>query len=355
MTWGFTQNAAPATWAEAVYNIKEELKTAGWTVPMSSDGTTYNSGGDQISSGGSGANGMDNASAWFRIQDPGGTRELTFQRNSSTGANTSRSFRIKYSYSAKFTGGSPGATQTPSATDEQLVIGAGTDAAPTFVQWQSATDGSYWQNVGADNAAEYGWYNFCVATGLGYTTKGGGFMFDPIVNGSGTPATDPDPLVIYITLNGDTYSGTNGPWSFVFSTSTATHAPLNGYAETSGSKIYGYAGSTWVKYTAAILVTMTNGAIGYVGNQGVSETRDANDTSKDVSMPLIYLRHSAVSNSAWKGFSSVARMFIYQVSARAQLSLASINTTGDYVVVGVEGTASAGRVLLPWDNSAISG
>lgn len=99
---------------EAMFDLKELLKSVGWTVQSSSDGTTYNASGDQITHFGSGAGGYGNVSAWFRIQDPGALREYVFQRGSD-----GRYLKWMYSAAAKFTGGSPNATTPPTATDEQ--------------------------------------------------------------------------------------------------------------------------------------------------------------------------------------------------------------------------------------------
>jgi hypothetical protein len=106
MAYTFNTNQTPATCAEAVYNLKTLLKLVGWTVKKSSDGTTYNSTGDQISSGASGANGMNNARAWFVIQEPGTVpRQFCLQRQNTVGVNTSYQWRVKYSRYAGFTGG----------------------------------------------------------------------------------------------------------------------------------------------------------------------------------------------------------------------------------------------------------
>lgn len=109
--------------------LKEGAKQAGWTVPSSSDGTTYNAAGDQITQVGSGAGGLNNLNAWFRLRSPAGL-EYTFQVT-----NASTNVRIKVSDAAGFIGGTPGATQTPSATDEGIVLGSGTDASPSKVSF----------------------------------------------------------------------------------------------------------------------------------------------------------------------------------------------------------------------------
>ena len=66
MAFVFDVNESPATYAVAMFQFKTLMKTAGWTVPRSSDGLTFNSSGDQITSGSSGANGMNNNNAWLQ-------------------------------------------------------------------------------------------------------------------------------------------------------------------------------------------------------------------------------------------------------------------------------------------------
>jgi hypothetical protein len=128
----FWQESLPASNAIAVFNLKTELKAHGWTVPSSSDGTTYNASGDQITTGASGAGGLDNASAWFRLRSANGLVEFTVQRGTGGAPNN---YRIKIGKTA-FTAGSPSATQTPTVADptydEKVALGGGTDAAPSF-------------------------------------------------------------------------------------------------------------------------------------------------------------------------------------------------------------------------------
>lgn len=130
-------NAVPATGALAIFSVKTLLKAAGWTVPRSSDGTTYNSSGDQITSGLSGANGMNNTSAWFVIQEPGGRRQYVFQRGASA-----LIWTIRFSELAKFTGGTPNATTPATATDQAVVWNAATlfDADGTY-RFHTVCDG----------------------------------------------------------------------------------------------------------------------------------------------------------------------------------------------------------------------
>lgn len=197
MALQYSVNNIPATGAMAIFNLKTWLKAQGWTVTSSSDGTTYNSSGDQITTGASGAGGMANNNAWFVAQMPlvnGVNRQYCFQRGT-----TNQVWRIKYSYSSGFTGGSPGSTQTPSAADEQVLQGAGTNAAPTFVTVLDA-DGGYVQHIAADSASPYGWWMIAYRyqTGTSFPTQNGNavmFFVDPLQSGS-YPTGDVDPYVM---------------------------------------------------------------------------------------------------------------------------------------------------------------
>ena len=164
-------NLAPATGDIAIYTLKEALKQAGWVVKDSSDGVTAwpaGAGIDIIVSGLAGAGGLGNTNAWFRIQSPAGAggREFTFQR----GGGGSRFWRIKLSHSAGFTGGAPGTLVTPSATDEAIVCGGGTDAGPSFFLFPPA-DGSYKLHIGTDNAAPYDAFALFIPNGGGGLTR----------------------------------------------------------------------------------------------------------------------------------------------------------------------------------------
>ena len=198
MSLQFNVSLTPSTGSVAMYNWKAWLITQGWTVPRSSDGTTYNSTGDQITGGGSGAHGLANNSAWFVIQMPlvnAVNRQFCFQRGTDN-----QHWRIKYSFSAGFTGGSPGATQTPSATDEEVLCGAGTDAAPSFYT-MFQTDGIYRQHMAADNASPYGCWNVCVPIGVyDDAVTRGIMMVDPMASGT-YPSADADPYVLLFSGN----------------------------------------------------------------------------------------------------------------------------------------------------------
>lgn len=153
----FSLNNTPANGGAAVFLLKTMLKTAGWVVKSSSDGTTYNSSGDQITTNTSGAGGILNAKAWFRIAHPTYVgKELTFQINATPGTDAS-TWRIKSTANSGFTGGSPTATVTPTGgADERIMVGGGSDASPSFAV-AFGTDGSYRYNCASDSGTGAFW------------------------------------------------------------------------------------------------------------------------------------------------------------------------------------------------------
>jgi hypothetical protein len=196
MGWIWTTGVAPLdsvnvtmapTTFKSPYTLKAVLKQAGWTVPMSSDGLTYNSTGDQIAGPGTGAGGWKNEKAWARLRAPDGSFEMTLQWTDNT---TMMRWRIKLSL-AGFTSGTPTVTQTPYASDEYILLGSGTDAAPGYGDW-SINGGSYF-HVGASTNYPYPFYLYG-----GIATDGTIFMRCPLLPGSYVPeVVDPAVTVIY--------------------------------------------------------------------------------------------------------------------------------------------------------------
>lgn len=186
-------NSVPVAHAYAIVLLKTTLKLAGWTVPSSSDAITYNSTGDQITTGATGAGGFGNAGSWFRIQEPGGRREWCFQASSAQ-------FRAKWSESSKFTGGTPGTTRVPSAVDEQVLLGGGTDAAPTYANL--LTGATYRVHIVANSTAIGGVYPFVLwcTTTPGSTAAGGFIAQEPMSPGS-YDAGDLSPLLVMCSVS----------------------------------------------------------------------------------------------------------------------------------------------------------
>jgi len=201
MAYTFAVNGTPATSSIAMYQLISTLMTAGWLKKADSDGVTYSSSGVQVTSGNIGTNGLNNTKAWVRLQSPsvnGQTREFTFQRGT-----TFDVWRIKYSASAGFTGGSPAATVTPSSTDEVFMLGGATDASPTFFSWFTTDNGYYW-NIACGGSTEF--YSF-IAWGktIGALTSLNAICLDVMAAGS-YPSADIDPAVVYCSNAGPAIS-----------------------------------------------------------------------------------------------------------------------------------------------------
>lgn len=324
MAFFYNVNQYPGTGAIALYAFKEQLKTVGWVVKSSSDGTTYNSTGDQISSGGAVANGLGNSSAWFRIQCPsmgGVTRELCFQR----GGNNSV-WKIKYSYSAGFTGGSPGATRVPSATDETFIMGNGTDAAPTFGTL-FGSDGAYkYHCAAADGNDGYMFYS------VGYTSNAGALshiLYMDQIQADSISSLDIDGYVFFAAnsialqasnIHGHSSGGTNfwGPQSWLRK---------------------GLAGEVWSStpvlayyyYTSVGALTFAPKILGVNSFDG-----------KDFGLPAIYAKGSDQAG-AYSGFKGIGRLFKLASSTRSNGTTLNLSTTRDKIQID--------EFIFPWNGS----
>jgi hypothetical protein len=189
--------------ARVGFRLKALLKSVGWVHQASGDGLaafsmTPGNVNDVITTETAGANGM-NPAAWFVLQQPGSARQLCFQIQDPA----LQQWRLKYSISAGFTGGTPGAFIAARATDEVFVLGGGADEAPSYDAWLTYNGGQLhatYCHMAADNAAPYGFWV------TGYPVHGDDYgaypqfigMLDPV-----TPANpgDPDPYVFYFTKN----------------------------------------------------------------------------------------------------------------------------------------------------------
>lgn len=195
--------------AGGFFAVKEALKAAGWSIRASSDGLTFSMVGDLITHTGAGAGGI-NTRAWFVARQPGQvagrTRELCWQH-----AAPQASDRIKWAVETAFTGGAPSALVVPTATDQQLIAGGGTDAAPTFTGvLGSATAGARVWAAFADDAAPYGFavHGWSVPSRV----SAGAFVCDPLVAGGSVPGDlDPYALVWGFNVVGNGFGHIHGP------------------------------------------------------------------------------------------------------------------------------------------------
>jgi hypothetical protein len=208
MTKYYSVNTTPATGPAAIVSLAGVLTSSGWTIISSSNGTNFTLGNTYVND-----TDMANNYSWFTIQEPigPGGREWCFQRMT---LNTT--WRVKVSPYAGFTG-SATATQVPTATDEGLIYGYGTDASPTGIVL-FPTDNTYTFHtiaestpVGPVGNQVYGWWAFANLTGDTSSTTGRTFICqEPLASGSyeplvgtrnSTTSGDADPCV-YGCLNG---------------------------------------------------------------------------------------------------------------------------------------------------------
>lgn len=341
MAYTFSVNNLPATGTAAIWLLITTLISAGWTQVGSGDGSTYaNGSAGPVTGSGSGATGLGNSNAWVRIQAPSvnqgavsnQTREWLFQRGTD-----SRSWRFKYSASAGFSGGSPSATVAPTGTDQVVMLGAGTDASPTYTASWLNTDGSFRWHIGAGGAAEnYAFYAFSWTPGnISMLTSVGLFM-DTMAAGS-FPATDVDPAVTYVSNT----SGSGTPFGEPAYFAIATNSALANI--TNPAKARAWLGAT---SQADIATSGTN-------NQGVQPAALAAlgatnvmlgtnpFTGKDDLIPVWWLRPGAsVPPTGLKGAST---LLLHGSVFRNALDTIDFASTKDKIYVG--NTCS---VWFPW-------
>ena len=346
MAKNYKVNFTPATGAEAIFELKNILTGSGWTIVSSSNGTTF-SAGDNITS----ATSLAGSNRWFIVQEPTGVggRQWCFQRTSDNAT-----WRVKISPLNGFGGGSASLTQVPSATDEGVIIGSGTDASPNGGQLLP-TDNTYKFHIVSDNTAigpagnqAYGFWAFANITG---GTAVGDIetiiMQEPLATGSypalvgtraATTSGDADPALYACGYNSIGYK-------FIlcqnigFSPSTSTQH-LAGTAGESDNTI-----KYFFDYQSAA-GTFTNGdevdgygqAFKYLGTSPVS--------SQDVLVPLRYGRLGAsipgtfsFGRSTSVGFKG-ATHFIRKSSVARSISDTVNLTTNAYIYLN--------DLLIPW-------
>lgn len=209
----YVLNQKPTTYGQALSLLTEMLAGAGWLYMESGDGlSSFGAGKVFTNFTASAANSWNNSKAWVRMQDPGGTKEFVFQTGPGTGGAIDRTVRFKYSPGAKFVSGSPSATVAPSATDEKMVLGSGTDASFTSLLWHntSVPSGTVIYQGAAMAAAPYGFWFSAQVQGVSLLNhqKSATLMWDPVA----AVAADTDPYVIHVgAQNG---FSVNFNWSF---------------------------------------------------------------------------------------------------------------------------------------------
>ncbi len=324
-SWHYAVNQRMLTCGQALYQLMVALVAAGWTVKGSGDGTfgNFSATGNIITSGNHVAFGLLNVGAWFRIQSPvtgfsGQQREFVFQNGVTSGP---ISIRIKYSpnvtgSSGGFTGGTPSASEVPSAADQVIVAGSGTDASPTYVSWGGAlTDYQFVMHIVCDTGPNgYCWYMMQCGESTNYP-NGSSMALDTMVPGTFNPA-DTDPAVIYWASSG-----------------------LGGYgselrAANTWAFVGGISATNWVNVE---LIGFTSGY--YIGNSGTDAWND-----EDTAITTQWVRTAVAPPFGTKGYST---LFLYAGQPRGNMYLINLNpnSVGDHV--WVNGT------LLVWPPNTV--
>lgn len=333
-TW--LTNQTVTNLGDAVYYLVNHLVTyGGWTLQGSGQGSgtpgysttdgTYFSQAIMAS---------NSNAAWVRIQHAGG-RELVFYRSGGTGYT---SWVIAYSPSAGFTGGSPGNSTPPTASDQQFLLGS---AITTTATWHSATAGTYHANFCTNASGDgVGFYMWLVETGLGRSIKGGHIICDPLQNTS--PAGSTDAVVFYVP---------DGSGSTSTNFNIAASASSSGYSMNHGAaRFFGFSASgTWVQMRAALSVDSGQASLKYVANSDQTLS-DGYASTKDVCIPLLIIAAGKI-----KGTTTFMLQSIYQQSSRAQGSMLDNASTADLIYVGPDSAASTSTILLPWNGGSWTG
>lgn len=186
--------------------------SAGWTSIADSDGTTYSASGTQITHASTGAGGFQNLRAWGRYRDPGGRREVMMQNVVIGALNGTAAWKMKQSEAARFTGGSPAATVMPSAADEQVMIGGGTDASPTGTNWGGNGSGVARVHIVAENSPIGNVYPFQVTcTQPGSATQAYTQVFCEAMAPGSYDSGDVSPCTWYCAFS-SAFAGTASGW-----------------------------------------------------------------------------------------------------------------------------------------------
>lgn len=316
MATAVINGALPATGSVAIYSVLQMLVAIGATKTRDSDGTTYSASGTQVTSGGSNTNGLANTSAWFVMRLPSG-REYCFQRGSN---NTL--WRIMYSAQAGFTGGSPGATRVPTATDQATIFGGGTDASPTYNQFFS-TDASYRLYGLADTV--YGFWFGSVLTASSAASAG---MWHDLI----TPASsvDDDPCVTHLSVSGVAF--TQSAVATVTAATTGTR--------TAGWLRYGEASESGHVALSGMPLRDGTGNVVFPDGAGVNP-----HDNKDQLRLIPYARGST--QTVPYGDKGLSKIAAWCGTPRSTLETYSVSSTRDWLRMGSVALRWNGDVVVP--------
>jgi hypothetical protein len=301
-TFTFSVNNRPATGAIAMDDVLNGFVAAGWAVKASGDGiAAYSSSGSVFSNGGAtGANGMANSYAWFRLQDPGGGREFCVERGT-----TNYNWAIAYSVAAHFTTGGS-ATAAPTASDAVAILGnitSSTGSGGTYAQLFATSDNTYSLHMGmADSSIDYAFWIYTIANA---TTTGSACWIMDFVQGA--DAGDTDPTVHLATLSA---------------------SAIGGALTAAGPKCF-FTSNASTNFAGVILSAM--GAATAIGANAWNGLEDI--------IPTVWMS----TTKGWKGYSS---LFSYLCTICHQPG--DVLAIGSPPTFGAKNHLCAGTVAVPW-------
>jgi hypothetical protein len=278
MTLRYSTNIVTTGGNDILFRWKEFMKTAppngpGWTVTLSSDGTTFGA-GDNIASAATWGN-----NGWYVLRDPASAREICVKKDSSD-----TSFEFVYSISAHFSGG--GATTRPTASDEQLIL---SNSGPTT--WTNTRPAIY--HFMANDQDGYGFYMVGYGYGDGMTGNGiGSLVMEEMEPTSANVDGYANDAVVFIVGTASTLNFTP---SNMNNESASTFSARNVCWH-----YYGHASAAWV--TMPALTFGTANTVFQVVPQSAIIDRSIATSGKVITFPIPYARRAALAApNGWKG------------------------------------------------------
>jgi len=317
-------NQLPLTGPLAMYSVKTVLLSAGWTVTKSGDGLAlYSAAGDIITGGGAVAGGLGNTRAYFVVTDAATKVTISFQTISNT------TYRVKYSETGAMNAGSPNSTTTGTATDEQILYGAGTDSSPTGTQMLH-TDNTYRFHMYANSTAQTGngtypfWFGGTIsATGVSASF----FGLDGMSNGTyNSLDTAPRAFLTWYDATG----GVSAGW----------HATADTNFYVRGWVAYGLGNAAFKRFSMAeyLVNTLAGLETDAVGGFGTATFNTGPYAAEDAPLPLL------VSRVAGHGTLPGPKGFFADFKATSHTGRSYpdtiLNATDAYVYIG--------KLLAPW-------
>jgi len=376
------------------FAFKQFMKSYGWTVPQSSDGVSNldQTGSDVITSAGTGANGMANASSWFILQEPSGgaggnQRQFLFFKNGTALTPQSEGYRmVAYSVQGFRTDTGHGSTSV-SVTNPPIAydmiwhyLASTTPSPPNFYNQTISTSNptlatafnwfpTRYNNlmICCSDTAPFFWYIMSWSPQVNvvnYTTTSNinAFVcYDPL---SSFDTGDTDPTMVHF------YFGLS---SMVINTTSGSYNTIVNYTESSGGLAYRF---SWYKQTAFASKAdasskITAGTTLPIYNTGMASycwSTTANAPSNflcsdlsgvDSSLPCVYGYYpgTTTTNYYFKGVSNYLRT---PMVGKQIFSLASMNSPRDYLYIGSQSVSGSSvspqtaSLMIPWNGSTLS-